>query len=791
VSIDGELVLPPDVHIVPVSALSQGVRSRIEASDEDFTITRERLRTPSSIIDKDSAELLESFRKPTRIVDAVLIFATERQLDPESTLEQAYPVLSRLYRGGLLVPAGTGAAKRVEGELEPGREIKGFRLIRCVQLMSDNEVLLARDGDGRYAAVKFYRSADQHVVWTLEREADLLRRIRQGRAPKVFDLFRLSSGAGLITEWVTGANAVAAAGRLRGGREPHNESELLALCAEVAAAFADVHESGVLHGDVQPGNVLVEKEGMVRLIDFGLSSAIEALNAHDQRGGVPFYFDPELARALRMRRPMIASCAAEQYSVAAMLYELWTGAHYLDWSLERDELLRQITEDEPATFEVRRVPAWPELEAIFRRALHKDPVQRFPDLRALAQALNAFLPEAEARERRANMGHRERAREAHLSDLALKRYRLGGEALSDGPLGAPRASVNYGAAGIAYAWLRIAQQRGDPGSLAVADLWSQKAYSLATAGDGFYNVKLEIEPGTVGERSLFHSLVGLHCVRALVSTAQGDTATANVALRSFLEQSRESNDRLDWVSRLDAVVGKAGLLLGCAELIESVPDLPGFDSGGIRARGEELSRDLLNFLELGPIETSGRLATLGVAHGWAGLLFGLLRWARAIGSDPGPMVRMRLQELAALAEPDGAGLHWPVECGGSSFLEGWCNGSAGYTLLWALAHNVLGESRFGEFAERAAISAWNSEIAAGTLCCGQSGIGYALLAAHRLTGSQQWLHRARVCARRAAGDKSPDFLPDALYKGAVGVVLLTEEVKAPRSAAMPLFEPRC
>src|SRR6266853_2199356 len=110
-------------------------------------------------------------------------------------------------------------------------------------------------------------------------------------------------------------------------------------------------------------------------------------------------------------------------------------------------------------------------------------------------------------------------------------------------------------------------------------------------------------------------------------------------------------------------------------------------------------------------------------------------------------------------------------------------------MLYALAYELLGQARFAELAERAAISAWHSDMTLGTLCCGQAGIGYALLAVHRITGSVLWLQRALACARLAAADRSGHFLRDALFKGAVGVALLAEDLKTPEVAAMPLFEP--
>src|SRR6202030_2254949 len=169
-SIDGQLVLPADVQIVPVPDLPEDVRARFDASDEDFTITRQRLRAPSSVVDKDSAALLEHFRAPARIVDAVLSFAAKRGLDPQATLEQAYPVLNRLCRGTVPVPAGSDASRQIEGLLERGDTVDRFRLIRRIQVLEHSDVFLARDEVGRHAAVKFYRAPDPDAIATLERE---------------------------------------------------------------------------------------------------------------------------------------------------------------------------------------------------------------------------------------------------------------------------------------------------------------------------------------------------------------------------------------------------------------------------------------------------------------------------------------------------------------------------------------------------------------------------------------------------------------------------------------------
>ena len=154
-SIDGELVMPKDVEIFSVRELAPEVRATIDATDEDYALTRRRSRAPSRIVDKASADLLTMFRAPARIVDAVLSYAGARGLDAEVTLEHAYPLLHQLYEAQVLVPPDEKGAAGRQRELGVGSVVEGFRLVRSVQALEDNEVFLGRNAGGQYAAVKF------------------------------------------------------------------------------------------------------------------------------------------------------------------------------------------------------------------------------------------------------------------------------------------------------------------------------------------------------------------------------------------------------------------------------------------------------------------------------------------------------------------------------------------------------------------------------------------------------------------------------------------------------------
>ena len=355
--------------------------------------------------------------------------------------------------------------------------------------------------------------------------------------------------------------------------------------------------------------------------------------------------------------------------------------------------------------------------------------------------------------------------------------------MREGPANAPFVSINFGAAGIAYALYRLARSRSEGQWLELADTWVQRAFALSSDAKAYYDPDLGLTSETVGQVSLFHSASGLHCVDALVQGGLGEIDAAAHAIEAFVAHSRGPCDNPD------LTVGAAGLLLGCAELVESAgtSSLPHQDL--VRQRGDEIADALSGILHSEQISTSTRLRFLGMAHGWAGLVFALLRWTRATQRSASPLLAAKLDELAELAIPHNGAVCWTMHNNSRSLMPGWCHGTAGYTMLFALAHEVLGVPAYADLVVRAAASAWNIETSQSSLCCGNGGNGYAFLAAYRLTGARVWLNRARAAARRALGDASEPHRQDALYKGRLGVALLESELAHPGAAAMPLFEP--
>lgn len=159
------------------------------------------------------------------------------------------------------------------------------------------------------------------------------------------------------------------------------------LGCELLDALQAAHEAGVVHRDVKPGNVIVDRAGRPRLTDFGLARAADRsqLTLADVVLGTPAYMSPEQAKG------EAAGPASDLYSTGAVLFHVLCGRP--PFAAERPlALLRahiDVEPPDPASF----CPGLPaELSALVLRALAKDPDQRFASAAAMREALAAARP---------------------------------------------------------------------------------------------------------------------------------------------------------------------------------------------------------------------------------------------------------------------------------------------------------------------------------------------------------------------------------------------------------------
>lgn len=252
------------------------------------------------------------------------------------------------------------------------------------------------------------------------------------------------------------------------------------------------------------------------------------------------------------------------------------------------------------------------------------------------------------------------------ADEAVRRY-VNHALASAAALEPPRASLAHGAAGIAYFPFRHAGFGGGEPSLEAAVRWAEEAEGAIGHQGAFEEGEgpLSAVPG----RALHYHEPGVWWVRALIASAADDRDGLRMSVARF------TDDAADAVGTAgDVQWGSAGLLLGCAQLVETVdePDL----IAPLMGAAARLAGDLGALADRDgarPGETA--LGYLGAAHGWAGVAHTLLRWSQATATPPPSEALELLDRLIGLRRRSG---RWPIRAGSREVWRGWCHGSAGW-----------------------------------------------------------------------------------------------------------------
>ena len=712
-------LLPPDVLLTAVEDLPDHVRSQVRGEGE-FAITRPRARTSTRMLSRDAAELIEQFRTAKTFVEAVIGYCAAKGREPEGTLEEAFPILQNLVAAQFLVPADSQNSGVIQPGFERGCLVDGHTIVKMLQTLEDTEVYQVSGTDYQLGALKIARSSDNRsLARALHREAQILKKLDGASAPRLLAEGAFENRPYLVMSWIDGQTAVQVADDLRNRKE---FGKLVSLCGTILRAYASLHARDVLHCDVHPRNVIVREGNEPVIIDFGLAvyAPFEKKEKHHvPRGGVPMFFEPEYAKArMAGKTPPRATPASEQYALGALLYLLIAGHPYLDFAVGKTEMLEQIANVKPLPLEKWGIRQCSEIERAIFRALSKDPASRFASVEEFANAIEAAKPVVITAP-----PILEGKRKA-FSDSILQRLSLDGPLFRSGYPKPPSLSINYGAAGAAYALYRLAVLRSDPEQLAWADAWATRAHAQRVIDGAFYNEEMDLKAEKIGPVSPYHTQSGIHLVRALIGHAMGDFVSVQNAIQGYVSAADQA------CSNLDLTRGLCSVLVGCSLLVEAIPEHSLLNRSSLSALGDRIAHKIRRELAGFPaIVECKELPLLGIAHGWAGLLYASMLWARTRRTDPGPETPARLQELQELGEARGAGMRWKIRLDSRvrsrmQYMSGWCNGSAGIVFLWALAHETYKESRFLELAERAARNAWEDDERASTLCCGSAGSAY-------------------------------------------------------------------
>ncbi|MCA1576295.1 MAG: protein kinase [Acidobacteria bacterium] len=281
-------------------------------------------------------------------------------------------------------------------------QVSHYRILEKLGEGGMGEVYLAEDMKlGRKVAIKILSeeyTTNKDRLHRFEQEAAAASNLNH---PNILTIHEVGTDDGrhyIATEYIDGVTL-----RRKAAASDLEISQILDIAVQVASALEEAHAAGIVHRDIKPDNIMVRRNGYVKVLDFGLAKLTETIDrspsdaeaatrvlVHTDAGvvmGTSHYMSPEQARG------KLVDARSDIWSLGVVIYELVAGRTPFEGETSTDVIVA-ITQKEPPPL-VRFAPSVPaELEWIVMKALRKDRDERYQtikelltDLRRLKQRL--------------------------------------------------------------------------------------------------------------------------------------------------------------------------------------------------------------------------------------------------------------------------------------------------------------------------------------------------------------------------------------------------------------------
>jgi len=268
----------------------------------------------------------------------------------------------------------------------PGVQIDHYKIIRMLGHGGMNRVYLAKDAHNQQEVVLKIPNDDilgnVAVFERYKREAEIGNRINHPNVQHLFNTDEKRSEEYLVVEYIKGRT-------LRAVLEDHTPQllppeEALRTTMQLCDALAFCHEHGVFHRDIKPENVMIEEDGNVKIIDFGIA-LLEGARRVTWRGlsgtvGTPDYMSPEQLKGER------GTAASDIYAVGVMLYEMLCGHTPFEGENVFAVMNQHVSQDPPSLLDYSPT-IQPALATVVMKAIRRDPDKRYKSMRDMTHDL--------------------------------------------------------------------------------------------------------------------------------------------------------------------------------------------------------------------------------------------------------------------------------------------------------------------------------------------------------------------------------------------------------------------
>ena len=256
-----------------------------------------------------------------------------------------------------------------EGRFPPGTLVNGrYRIVGLLGRGGMGEVYRATDLTlAQVVALKFLpeTGVSERVLERFHAEVRIARQISHPNICRVYDIGEVDGQPFISMEYVDGEDLADLLQRI--GRLPADKA--LDTARKICAGLAAAHDRGVIHRDLKPQNIMLNKRGEPVIMDFGLAAVADQLTGAEARNGTPAYMSPEQLRGDEV------TAKSDIYALGLVLYEIFSG-HRAYEAKTIGDLLKLQEGGQMTSLTSLAADVDPQVEKVIKRCLNPDPAQR-------------------------------------------------------------------------------------------------------------------------------------------------------------------------------------------------------------------------------------------------------------------------------------------------------------------------------------------------------------------------------------------------------------------------------